>query len=62
MADGCIDILCVAPSIWATILQKKDHCSRIWRVMLGVFVLDSFAITCHENFHRGMRVADGAVV
>ena len=30
--------------------------------MLGVFVLDSFAITRHENFHRGMRVAGRALV
>ena len=61
-ADRVIDVLHVAPSIRASIFQPEAHRSRIRRIVLDVPVLDSFAITRHENFDRGMRVTVGALV
>ena len=34
----------------------------IRRIVLDVFVLDDLAVARHENFDRGMRVADRALV
>jgi hypothetical protein len=61
-ADRVIDVLQVAPTIWAAIFQEKYHARRIWRVMLNVMVLDGLTVTRHEDFHRGMRVTIRALV
>jgi hypothetical protein len=60
--DRVIDVLHVAPTIWAPILQKENHAGGIWRIVLGVMMFNNLAIAIKKRFDRGMRVTVGALV